>query len=95
MKTIQRRSTYAINYSFRLFGDKWMPLFLWDLRFNKKKSFQTFQVSDEKKSSAVLTEKLNTPLNEGIVSKVTAPQNAAKFLYLLVDKGIELEPFMG
>jgi DNA-binding HxlR family transcriptional regulator len=77
-----------------IFGDKWMLLLLRDLMFNGKNSFLEFRASDEKISSAVLTEKLNILLNEGIVSKVTSPKNASKFLYLLTDKGIELVPVM-
>jgi DNA-binding HxlR family transcriptional regulator len=94
MKTIERRSTCPINYSVEIFGDKWMLLLLRDIMFNGKNSFLEFRASDEKVSSAVLTEKLNMLLDEGIVSKVTSPKNASKFLYLLTDKGIEMVPVM-
>ncbi|MCF0040394.1 winged helix-turn-helix transcriptional regulator [Dyadobacter fanqingshengii] len=94
MKTIERRSTCPINYSVEIFGDKWMLLLLRDIMFNGKNSFLEFRASDEKISSAVLTEKLNLLLDEGIVSKVTSPKNASKFLYLITDKGIELVPVM-
>lgn len=94
MKTIERRSTCPINYSVEIFGNKWMLLLLRDLMFNGKNSFLEFRASDEKISSAVLTEKLNILLSEGIVSKVISPKNASKFLYLLTDKGIELVPVM-
>lgn len=94
MKTTERRSTCPINYSVEIFGDKWMLLLLRDIMFNGKNSFLEFRAADEKISSAVLTEKLNILLNEGIVSKVTSPKNASKFLYLLTDKGIELVPVM-
>ncbi len=94
MKTTERRSTCPINYSVEIFGDKWMLLLLRDIMFNGKNSFLEFRASDEKISSAVLTEKLNILLNEGIVSKVTSPKNASKFLYLITDKGIELVPVM-
>lgn len=94
MKTIERRSTCPINYSVEIFGDKWMLLLLRDIMFNGKNSFLEFRASAEKISSAVLTEKLNMLLNEGIVSKVTSPKNASKFLYLITDKGIELVPVM-
>lgn len=94
MKTTERRSTCPINYSVEIFGDKWMLLLLRDIMFNGKNSFLEFRASDEKISSAVLTEKLNLLLDEGIVSKVTSPKNASKFLYLITDKGIELVPVM-
>jgi len=94
MKTNERRSQCPINYSVEIFGDKWMLLILRDLMFNGKNSFLEFRASDEKISSAVLTEKLNLLLNEGIVFKVVSPKNASKFLYLLTDKGIELVPVM-
>ena len=94
MENIGRRSTCPINYSVEIFGDKWMLLLLRDLMFNGKNSFLEFRASEEKISSAVLTEKLNILLNAGIVVKVTSPRNASKFLYLLTDKGIELVPVM-
>ncbi|MDR6195096.1 helix-turn-helix domain-containing protein [Siphonobacter sp. SORGH_AS_0500] len=94
MKTSERRSTCPINYSVEIFGDKWMFLILRDIMFNGKNSFLEFRASDEKISSAVLTEKLNLLLEEGIVSKVTSPKNASKFLYLITEKGIELVPAM-
>lgn len=94
MKTIQRRSTCPINYSVEIFGDKWMLLLLRDIMFNGKNSFLEFRASQEKISSAVLTEKLNILLDEGIVTKVVSPKNASKFLYLITDKGIELVPIM-
>jgi DNA-binding HxlR family transcriptional regulator len=94
MKTADRRSNCPINYSVEIFGDKWMLLILRDIMFNGKNSFLEFRASDEKISSAVLTEKLNTLLEEGIVSKVTSPKNASKFLYLITDKGIGLVPIM-
>lgn len=94
MKTIERRSSCPVNYSVEIFGDKWMLLILRDLMFNGKNSFLEFRASAEKISSAVLTEKLNILLNEGIVTKITSPKNASKFIYLLTDKGIEMVPFM-
>jgi len=92
MKTSERRSNCPINYSVEIFGDKWMLLILRDLIFNGKKSFLEFRASAEKISSAVLTDKLNLLVEEGIVAKVISPQNASKFLYLLTDKGIDLVP---
>lgn len=94
MKTSERRSTCPINYSVEIFGDKWMLLILRDIMFNGKNSFLEFRASAEKISSAVLTEKLNMLLEEGIVTKVTSPKNASKFLYLITEKGIELVPIM-
>ena len=94
MKDSERRSTCPINYWVEIFGDKWMVLLLRDIMFNGKNSFLEFRASAEKVSSAVLTEKLNLLLAEEIVTKVTSPKNASKFLYLLTDKGIELVPLM-
>jgi DNA-binding HxlR family transcriptional regulator len=74
MNTMERRSTCPINFSVEIFGDKWMLLILRDLMFNGKNSFLEFRASAEKISSAVLTEKLNLLLEEGIVSKVVSPK---------------------
>jgi DNA-binding HxlR family transcriptional regulator len=68
MKKMERRSTCPINFSVEILGDKWMLLILRDLMFNGKNSFLEFRASAEKISSAVLTEKLNTLVDERIVS---------------------------
>jgi len=94
MKMTKRRSTCPINFSVEIFGDQWMLLILRDLMFNGKNSFLEFRASAEKISSAVLTEKLNTLVDQGIVLKVVSPKNASKFLYLITDKGIDLVPVM-
>lgn len=94
MKTIAKRSTCPISHSLDIFGDKWTFLILRDLMFNNKYSFLEFRASEEKISSAVLTEKLNHLVQEEIISKITSPKNTSKFLYLLTDKGIELAPMM-
>jgi DNA-binding HxlR family transcriptional regulator len=94
MRVMEQRSACPINYSLEIFGDKWTFLILRDIMFNEKYSFLEFRASEEKISSAVLTEKLNLLIREGIVFKKTSPQNASKFLYLLTDKGIDLAPII-
>jgi len=94
MKTINRRSECPISYTMDLFGDKWTMLIMRDLLLYGKDSFSEFLCSDEKIATNILTDRLNVLLQEGFVTKHTAPTNKSKFLYHPTDKAIGLIPVL-
>ncbi|HMG07519.1 MAG TPA: helix-turn-helix domain-containing protein [Mucilaginibacter sp.] len=77
-----------------LFGDKWTMLIMRDLLLYGKDSFSEFLCSDEKIATNILTDRLNVLLQEGFVTKHTAPTNKSKFLYHPTDKAIGLIPVL-
>ena len=95
MKPITRRSECPISYTMDIFGDKWTMLIMRDLLFYGKDSFSAFLCSDEKIATNILTDRLNVLLQEGFVTKHTAPTNRSKFLYRPTEKAIGLIPILG
>ncbi|MDB4923015.1 MAG: transcriptional regulator, HxlR family [Mucilaginibacter sp.] len=77
-----------------IFGDKWTMLIMRDLLLYGKDSFSEFLCSDEKIATNILTDRLNVLLQEGFVTKRTAPANKSKFLYRPTEKAIELIPVL-
>src|SRR5260370_34596022 len=94
MKAINRRSECPISYTMDIFGDKWTMLIIRDLLFYGKDSFSEFLCSDEKIATNILTDRLNVLLQEGFVTKHTAPTNKSKFLYRPTEKAIEMIPIL-
>lgn len=94
MKTINRRSECPISYTLDIFGDKWTMLIMRDLLLYGKDSFSEFLCSDEKIATNILTDRLNVLLQEGFVTKHTAPTNKSKFLYRPTKKAIEMIPIL-
>ena len=94
MKPINRRSECPISYTMDIFGDKWTMLIIRDLLIYGKDSFSEFLCSDEKIATNILTDRLNVLLQEGFVTKHTAPTNKSKFLYRPTEKAIELIPIL-
>ncbi len=77
-----------------IFGDKWTMLIMRDLLLYGKDSFSEFLCSDEKIATNILTDRLNVLLQEGFVTKHTAPTNKSKFLYRPTEKAIEMIPIL-
>ena len=94
MKTINRRSECPISYTMDIFGDKWTMLIMRDLLLYGKNSFSEFLCSDEKIATNILTDRLTVLLQEGFVTKHTAPTNKSKFLYRPTEKAIEMIPIL-
>ena len=94
MKSINRRSRCPISYTMDIFGDKWTILIMRDLLLYGKDSFSEFLCSDEKIATNILTDRLNVLLQEGFVTKHTAPTNKSKFLYRPTEKAIEMIPIL-
>jgi len=69
-------------------------LIMRDLLLYEKDSFSEFLCSDEKIATNILTDRLSVLLQEGFVTKHTAPTNKSKFLYRPTEKAIELIPVL-
>jgi DNA-binding HxlR family transcriptional regulator len=94
MASLNRRSACPISYTLDIFGDKWTLLIMRDLLLFGKDSFSEFLCSDEKIATNILVDRLNMLLQEGFVTKHTAPTNKSKFLYRPTKKAIEIIPIL-
>lgn len=90
----REKSGCPINLSLELLGDRWTLLIIRDLIFAGKKHFREFLLSDEGISSRTLAERLQTLLEEGIVTRSGDPTHKLKAIYRLTEAGIDLLPVL-
>lgn len=77
-----------------IFGDKWTLLIVRDLMFKGKKRYGEFTDPDEGISTNILADRLAKLVENGIAEKERDPENGARFVYRLTEKGKDLLPVM-
>lgn len=75
-------------------GDRWSLLIIRDLLFNKKSSYGDFQESDECIATNILSARLKSLQQNGLIDKKVDPSHGSKFIYTLTEKGIDLLPIL-
>ena len=90
----RERSGCPISLSLELIGDRWTLLIIRDLVFAGKKHFREFLQSDERISSRTLAERLQTLVDEGILTRSDDPTHGLKAIYRLTEAGIDLLPVL-
>ena len=83
-----------ITFALDIFGDKWSLIILRDMFFKGKRHYGEFLESAEKISTNILASRLSKLSNEGLIDKRRDPDNAAKYIYLLTEKGKDLLPIV-
>lgn len=94
MMSTKGRSGCPISLSLELLGDRWTLLIIRDLAFAGKRHFREFLQSDEGISSRTLAERLQTLVDEGILTRSDDPTHALKAIYRLTEAGIDLLPVL-
>jgi len=90
----RERSGCPISLSLELLGDRWTLLVIRDLVFAGKRHFREFLQSDERISSRTLAERLQTLVEEGILTRGDDPTHRLKAIYRLTEAGIDLLPVL-
>jgi DNA-binding HxlR family transcriptional regulator len=93
MRTDQR-STCPISTALEIIGDRWTLLVVRDLMFAGKRHFREFLQSEEAIASNVLSSRLASLMENGIVTREDDPSHAQKAIYSLTVKGLELLPVL-
>ena len=88
------RSTCPISTALEFVGDRWTLLVIRDLMFAGKRHFREFLQSEEAIASNVLADRLNSLLENGIITRRDDPTHAQKAVYSLTDKGLDLLPVL-
>ena len=88
------RSECPITNTLDLIGDKWTLLFIRDMLFLKKKSFNEFLASPEKVATNILTERLKRLEEHGIIEKRPYQKNPLRYEYILTPRGEDLRPLV-
>lgn len=94
MNRNQKRSDCPISNSLDIWGDKWSLLLIRDLVFNKKCTYKDFLNAPEGIATNILSARLATLEENGIIEKVANPGTKTRVYYQLTQKGIELFPIL-
>ena len=87
------RSGCPISNLIDLVGDKWSLLVIRDL-FSNKSTFKQFVNSSEKIATNILSERLKSLREKGIIDFAFAHNNKKTKYYFLTDVGIDLYPVL-
>ena len=93
--TDAQRSGCPINLTLEVVGDKWSLLIIRDMMFGNRRHFRELLTrSEEGISSNILSDRLKTLLDEGIITRADDPTHKQKGIYSLTEQGIELLPIL-
>lgn len=87
------RSGCPINLTLEVLGDRWSLLVIRDIIFGNRRHFrELLNGSEEGIASNILSDRLKTLLEQGILTKADDPTHKQKAIYSLTEKGIALLP---
>jgi DNA-binding HxlR family transcriptional regulator len=91
---MDQKSKCPFNYTMEVIGDPWSVLILRDMVALGKKSFGEFLESEERIGTSVLTSRLASLEQWGVIKKEVDPQDARKTVYTLTNVGLDLLPVL-
>ncbi len=91
---MSRRSDCPISNALDTVGDKWSLLILRDLMFFDKPSFSDLQSSDEKIATNILSSRLKSLEQDGLIERQVDQNDKRKKHYLLTTKGKDMLPII-
>jgi len=86
--------TCAIAQSITILGDKWSLLILRDVILHKKTRFKEFKNSKEKISTNILSNRLKSLMEEGLLKKLNPSGSKKSTRYLATSKGVLALPII-
>ena len=86
------RSNCPINCALDLVGDKWTLLIMRDMLLLNKRTFKDFSGSDEGIATNILSNRLATLEENGIITKGKLPNNKKTNIYTPTQRGLDLVP---
>lgn len=94
MKRTNRNPQCAVNVALETVGDPWSLLVVRDVVFYGKRTFGEFLESEERITTSVLTDRLTTLVQKGILTKQRPPADKRRECYSLTEKGLALIPLL-
>ena len=86
--------TCAIARSTKILGDSWSLLIMRDIIFHKHSKFKQFKASKEKIASNILTNRLKSLLEMGLIQKLDPQGTKKSTTYIATSKGLESLPII-
>lgn len=83
-----------VLFSLDIYGDKWSLVILFDLLIEGKCHFREFLMSEGKIASNILSSRLETLIQTGIIVKHSDPTNKSAAIYVPTKKALDLLPML-
>ncbi|HEY0565048.1 MAG TPA: helix-turn-helix domain-containing protein [Terriglobales bacterium] len=90
----QPRSGCPVSVALELVGDRWSLLIIRDLMVRGLRTFKEFQESGEGIASNILSDRLQTLQEAGVIEAESEAGDARRVNYRLTEKGIDLAPLL-
>ncbi len=81
-------------FSLDVFGDKWSLVILRDILMRDKSHFRELLASEEKIASNILSDRLESLVKDGLLTKEDDPSNRSAAIYKPTKKALELLPML-
>lgn len=88
------RSNCPVNFGLEVFGDRWSLLIIRDIVFWGKQTYGDFLRSDEQIATNILSSRLTSLEEAGILKKLPHETDKRKDIYKLTEKGLDLIPLL-
>lgn len=88
------RSECPVNLSLEILGDRWTLLVLRDIIYVDARHFRELLNSPERISSNILTDRLNSLVENGLLTRSNDPSHKQKVTYSLTERAIQLVPVL-
>jgi DNA-binding HxlR family transcriptional regulator len=90
--SLKHPRTCAIAKSISILGDKWSLLILRDVILHKKTRFKEFKNSKEKIATNILSNRLKSLMEEGLLEKLNPSGSKKSTRYIATTRGISTLP---
>ena len=94
MKRTDRKSYCPINFSLETFGDPWSLLIVRDIVYFGKHAYKEFLASEERITTSVLADRLESLQSHGILTKTRHTADKRREIYTLTEEGLDLVPVL-
>jgi len=88
------RCKCPITSALDILGDKWSLVVIKQMLFENRSTFKDFIDSPESVATNILSDRLRTLEEFGIIEKTKLPSNKKTNIYLLTEKGVSLTPVL-
>jgi DNA-binding HxlR family transcriptional regulator len=92
--SLKQPRTCAIAQSINILGDKWSLLILRDVILHKKSRFKEFKNSKEKIATNILSNRLKSLIEKGLLKKLDPLGTKKNTRYLATNKGVLTLPII-
>lgn len=92
--SLKQPRTCAIARSISILGDKWSLLIVRDIILHKKTRFKEFRGSKEKIATNILSNRLKSLTEEGLIKKLDPLGTKKSTRYIATDKGVSALPII-